>query len=164
MSTASPLDELIAAAKELAGEVGSLVPRLVARSRDQIGLAGHLLERLGCLGDTQPVPVPAHVVSPAKRAPAKRAPAKKAPANVVSPAERAPARKAPARKAPAKKAPAGVMSGSALPIAGYDTLAASQIIARLDGLTPTELAAVKSHELTNRGRRTVLGRIGQLEG
>jgi len=26
------------------------------------------------------------------------------------------------------------------------------------------LAAVKSHELTNRGRRTVLGRIGQLEG
>ncbi len=158
MSGASPVDELVAAAKELVGEVASLVPRFVKRSQDQLGLVSHVLGRLGCLNESHTAASPVAGVErgavPAKSVPAKKAPAKKAPA------KKAPAKKAPAKKAPAKKAP----SGGGLPIAGYDTLAASQIIARLDGLTPSELAAVKSHELTNRGRRTILGRIGQLEG
>ncbi len=52
--------------------------------------------------------------------------------------------------------------GSALGIEGYDTLAASQVIARLDGLTARQLQAVGRHEAANRNRKTILGRVEQL--
>lgn len=50
-----------------------------------------------------------------------------------------------------------------LAIAGYDTLAASQIVPLLAGLSPAELAEIRRHEEANRRRRTVLGRIAQLQ-
>ena len=53
---------------------------------------------------------------------------------------------------------------SDLPIAGYDSLAASQVIPRLDGLTPAELEAVRAYETAKRGRKTILGKITQLTG
>jgi hypothetical protein len=52
--------------------------------------------------------------------------------------------------------------GPALPIPGYDQLAASQVIARLPGLSPTELDRIEDHESAHRRRRTVLARISQL--
>jgi hypothetical protein len=51
-----------------------------------------------------------------------------------------------------------------LAIADYDSLAASQVIPRLAGLEPDELAAVRSYELGHRGRKTILGKINQLDG
>lgn len=51
-----------------------------------------------------------------------------------------------------------------LPIAGYDSLAASQVIPRLEGLTPDELEAVRAYETAKRGRKTILGKITQLSG
>lgn len=50
-----------------------------------------------------------------------------------------------------------------LGIPGYDTLPASQVVARLGGLAPAELAAVRAYETAHRGRRTILARIDQLE-
>lgn len=50
-----------------------------------------------------------------------------------------------------------------LAIAGYDTLAASQIVPLLAGLSGPELADIRRHEEANRHRRTVLGRIAQLQ-
>jgi hypothetical protein len=52
--------------------------------------------------------------------------------------------------------------GDALPIPGYDQLAASQVIARLPGLSPTELDRIEAHETAHRHRRTVLAKISQL--
>lgn len=49
-----------------------------------------------------------------------------------------------------------------LPIPGYDTLAASQVVERLASLTAVELEAVRRHEAATRRRRTVLHRIAQL--
>lgn len=49
-------------------------------------------------------------------------------------------------------------------IAGYDTLSASQVVRRLDGLGPTDLMAVVRHESATRGRRTILHRAQQLLG
>lgn len=49
-----------------------------------------------------------------------------------------------------------------LPIADYDSLAASQVIPRLAGLSVEELAAVEAYELGHRGRKTILGKITQL--
>jgi hypothetical protein len=49
-----------------------------------------------------------------------------------------------------------------LAIAGYEDLAASHIVARLDGLDRDDLTAIRRFELAHRGRRTVVGKIDQL--
>jgi hypothetical protein len=50
-----------------------------------------------------------------------------------------------------------------LAIPGYDSLSASQVVARLAGLAPGELEAVRAYESATRGRRTVLTKISQLQ-
>ena len=55
------------------------------------------------------------------------------------------------------------VTGRGLPIPGYDTLAASQVVERLASLTPAELEAVRRHESATRRRRTVLHKIAQLD-
>jgi hypothetical protein len=49
-----------------------------------------------------------------------------------------------------------------LPIAGYDSLSASQVVGRLASLSADELDAVESYESTNRSRRTILAKVTQL--
>jgi hypothetical protein len=48
-------------------------------------------------------------------------------------------------------------------IADYDSLAASQVVARLAGLSDQELEAVRRYEEHHRARRTILGKIQQLQ-
>ena len=60
----------------------------------------------------------------------------------------------PVQPAPTPRAP--------LAIPDYDTLSASQVVRRLDGLAPSELEAVARHETATRGRRTILHRVQQL--
>lgn len=57
-----------------------------------------------------------------------------------------------------------VTDPTSLPLAipGFDTLSASQVVQRLDGLTADELTAVRLHESGHRGRRTILNRVEQL--
>jgi len=50
-----------------------------------------------------------------------------------------------------------------LPIDGYDSLAASQVVMRLASLTADELEIIRIHEETHRARRTILGKISQLQ-
>ena len=63
-------------------------------------------------------------------------------------------------------APAGGTNGYApgrhLAIPGYDSLSASQVVQRLDGLSGAELEEVRAHELASRRRRTILSRVEQL--
>lgn len=49
-----------------------------------------------------------------------------------------------------------------LPITGYDTLNAGQIVARLSQLTQAELAVVLAYERANRNRRTIVERARDL--
>jgi hypothetical protein len=49
-----------------------------------------------------------------------------------------------------------------LAIPGFDTLSASQVVQRLDGLTRGQLVAVRAYESSTRGRRTILSRVDQL--
>jgi len=51
-----------------------------------------------------------------------------------------------------------------LAIADYDSLAASQVIPRLDGLEAGELDAVRRYEAEHRGRKTILGKVAQIQG
>jgi hypothetical protein len=63
------------------------------------------------------------------------------------------------RSRPATSGPAS--AGLAIP--GYDSLSASQVLPRLDGLEPAELEAVRSYESAHRARKTILARIVQLQ-
>jgi hypothetical protein len=53
-------------------------------------------------------------------------------------------------------------AATTLPLEGYESLAASQVVARLGRLTPAELEQVREFERSHRGRRTILGKIEQL--
>jgi hypothetical protein len=50
------------------------------------------------------------------------------------------------------------------PIPGYDTLSASQVVRRLDGLGEGDLQAIVAYEGATRGRRTIVHRAQQLLG
>jgi len=50
-----------------------------------------------------------------------------------------------------------------LAIPGYDALAASQVVQRLTSLSLPELDAVRRYEEATRSRRTILGRVAQLQ-
>ena len=63
---------------------------------------------------------------------------------------------------PAAGEPTPDAAGLAIP--GYDTLSASQVLPRLEGLSPEELDAIRAYELATRRRKTVLTRIDQLRG
>lgn len=99
--------------------------------------------------------------------PAPGAPGPVAPATTGSPIRPKPARSSSTRSRAAAAKPVtsarpASSGATALGIDGYDTLAASQVIARLDGLTARQLAAVGRHEAQNRNRKTILGRVEQL--
>ena len=53
-------------------------------------------------------------------------------------------------------------SADGLAVPAYDSLAASQVVARLASLSVDELAAVREYEEATRRRRTILNRIDQL--
>ena len=61
-------------------------------------------------------------------------------------------------------APQAGAESAELAIAGYDALAASHVIPRLTGLGTDELEAVRRYEASHRARKTILGRIAQLQG
>jgi hypothetical protein len=60
--------------------------------------------------------------------------------------------------------PANSGDGEELAIPGYDSLAASQVVARLDSLELDELHAIRRYEERTRRRQTILTKIAQLEG
>ncbi|MEO7555881.1 MAG: hypothetical protein ABIV94_04670 [Acidimicrobiales bacterium] len=51
-----------------------------------------------------------------------------------------------------------------LAVPDYDSLSASQVVPRLEGLSATELDAVRAYEAANRGRKTILSKIAALQG
>lgn len=60
-------------------------------------------------------------------------------------------------------APVAGPAVESLAIPDYESLAASQVVNRLPGLTPDELEAVRRYEATNRGRKTILNKVAQLQ-
>jgi hypothetical protein len=50
-----------------------------------------------------------------------------------------------------------------LAIPDYDSLSASQVVTRLEGLSPDELEAVRAYEAAHRGRKTILNKAAQLQ-
>jgi hypothetical protein len=68
------------------------------------------------------------------------------------------------RPQPAIEAPRRIGPDADLAIPGYETLSASQVVRRLDGLGLGELQAIYEHESVTKRRRTILHRTQQLLG
>ena len=66
--------------------------------------------------------------------------------------------------APVVASPAHGPGAATLAIPDYDSLSASQVVPRLEGLSDDELASVESYEAEHRGRKTILNKIAQLQG
>lgn len=161
----APIGLAIAAKEEL--------PRLIARGRreaaGQVGMArvvgqfavnrgqkeaGKLFRQVGeRLAGLGLVPDPKRGSGPAPSS---------SPSTSASTAPAPPPEQAPPAPEPA---PAGAPAGEAgsLAIPGYDSLSAPQVVQRLDGLSGDELEAVRGYEAATRRRKTILGRISQLQ-
>jgi hypothetical protein len=122
------------------------------------------LTELGLRGERGATPSPA-VEHLAPRAPATSAPTPApAPAPAAPEAPDAPVQTTPINGASAPPAPAIPRPrAEGLAIPGYDTLSASQVVQRLDGLSRQELEAVRVYEASGRGRKTILTKIAQLQ-
>jgi hypothetical protein len=71
---------------------------------------------------------------------------------------------APEAASPEPAAPSGPsVDVDTLAIPDYDGLSASHVVNRLEGLSAAELEAVRSYESANRGRKTSLSKIAQLQ-
>lgn len=57
----------------------------------------------------------------------------------------------------------GGIDPATLAIHDYDSLAASQVVARLNGLEADQLESVRRYENATRGRKTILNKIAQLQ-
>jgi hypothetical protein len=75
----------------------------------------------------------------------------------------APKSAAPSAPAPEERQSIPVVDVVTLAIPDYDSLSASQVVPRLAGLAPDELEQVRLYEAGNRGRKTILSRIAQLQ-
>lgn len=85
-------------------------------------------------------------------------------ASTAEPVEPVEGPEAPAPEAAAATPIRSSAAAADLAIADYDSLAASQVIPRLEGLGATELDAVRRYEAEHRGRKTILGKVTQLQG
>lgn len=115
--------------------------------------AGERLGDLGLGGRPAPSGAPATTSAPTAATPPS--------AGNGSSATSAPA--APVAGTAATRTSAASPSDDHLAIPGYDALSASQVVQRLAGLSSAELEAVRAYEAGNRGRKTVLHRISQLQ-
>jgi hypothetical protein len=155
-------------------EGASLLPELVAKGKQQVGTArvmgkfaleeaqkratraaGKLQDQtagvIDFLGDSV-TPLPTDDPSAAEPS---AAPAPKPP----------PARGTVAKAGPAAETGAArAISAASLAIPDYDGLSASQVVNRLAGLAPAELANVQLYEAAHRGRKTILSKVAQLQG
>jgi hypothetical protein len=151
------LDVFLFAPIGFALDARELVPKLAERGRNQVAL----LKVVGQFAVNKGRADADRILK--TKPPAATAPP--TPAATPRTAPRAATRSRTRTPAPAPAAAAAAPSAAQdLPINNYDTLSASQIVPRLAGLNPDELTRVRAYENSHRRRRTILGRIAQLQG
>jgi hypothetical protein len=155
-------DRCLVSPLDLASELSGLVPRAIERGRGQIKLAralGRLVVEHSPLG-----PLPALRQPPVDAPPARPAAATPAtPPAAVSPASGTIAGAPDETAAPSASALEPTVPVDDLALPDYDSLSASQVIPRLQGLDPGELEDLRRYEAAGRSRRTILNKIAQLQ-
>ena len=173
------LDVLLYAPLGLVFSARELLPTLAEKGRSQIGMARMIGQFAAQQGQQEAEKRLGHVREQAMAtleqiagggaktngaAPATATAA--APAPEVATADEVKAAAASAVATPIVVAPPASTSGpeaAGLAIPDYDSLSASQVVPRLQGLAGDELEAVRAYEAAHRGRKTILNRISQLQ-
>lgn len=156
------LDLLVFAPIGLLLEARDLLPRLAEKGREQLGGQVTVARMVGELAVRQGQRQADKFVDRLRQSQARPADEGTRSGAAPSPApEKGEGGAAPRPSRPSKPAPA-TPGSSALAIPGYDTLSASQVLPRLEGLSPEELVAVRGYEEATRSRKTILSRIDQL--
>ena len=167
-------------------EGSSILPQLVEKGRAQVAMAkmmgqfavqqgrSEAEKRVGGLGEQALGLLARFGQSPSAHPPVGPRPeATPAPAaDAAPPTTGAPDEGAPTSAAAPAAAPSGNGSATApvehidpgtLAIPDYDGLSASHVVNRLAGLSSDELEAVRRYEAANRGRKTILSKVAQLQ-
>jgi hypothetical protein len=174
----SPLERIIEAAVfaplGIAAMIREELPKLVDRGHQEANMAKMMGQFAVTMGRQevekrlkQVAERPAQSASRPAATPAApaatRAPATETTAPPTAPTpEPAASAPAPAPTASGNGTAVTVHDAQSLAIPGYDSLSASQVVQRLAGLNPAELAAIGAYEAAGRGRRTILNRVAQL--
>lgn len=145
-------------------EVRSLFPRFVERGRSQIVLARLVGKYAVRHGSTLAGGVAAQAAGQAQDA-LQRVGIGRGPARGDDgPGVGLPPRPGPGTRRAVADEPTGpTLDPAGLAIPDYDSLSASQVVPRLDGLSADELEDVRAYEAGTRRRKTILNKIAQLQ-
>jgi hypothetical protein len=170
--TVSPGSSASAAASAAASTAAAAAPQVLRLVSDGLGkfreTAEGALEALGARGEspagTAPPPASSPSGSPSPPASPAASPASSPAASRAASTGNGPSAARPAPSASDAGAPAAGATDAVprLAIPDYDELSASQVVDRLDGLSPGALEAIRAYEQAHRGRATILGKIEQL--
>jgi hypothetical protein len=156
------LDVLVFAPVGLAVSAAEELPELIDKGRSRVAPEISNARIVGRLAVTQGQRRARRLVEEATdrlaRGPATAPP----PGTRVTGAESAPRAGAPGGGRPEPPRGRERPDPAGLAIPGYDSLSASQVVQRLDGLSPSELEAVRAYEAATRGRKTILNKAAQL--
>lgn len=162
------LDVILYAPIGLAFSARELLPTLVERGRAQLGMAKMIGQFAAQQGQTEAGKLFDKASKQAVTTLEQLAGANGAKGNGSAPSTNG-AKPAPVEAVidvPAVTTPSAPTSGpeaASLAITDYDSLSASQVLPRLNGLSSDELEAVRAYEAAHRGRKTILNRAAQLQ-
>jgi len=158
------LDLFVYAPLGLMMNLEEVVPQLVERGHQQVNMArmfGQFAVQTGSKEARKRLEGLADRGRPSSATPATPARA----ATRTATASRRPARSAvvvPDGAAAVDAHAVAAPSAAELPITDYDSLSASQVVPRLEGLSAEERDAVRRYETAHRGRKTILSKLAQL--
>ena len=153
------LDALVYVPVGLAVSAKEVLPDLAARGRERVGARVTSARIVGQFAVQAGQAQAAKAFNRARAEAQDRLSQRAAPADGPVAAPAAEPTPPPVPPRPATSGP----GAETLAIPGYDSLSASQVLPRLEGLAPDELEAVRAYEADHRGRKTILGRITQLQ-
>jgi hypothetical protein len=159
------LDVLLYAPIGLAFSARELLPTLVEKGRAQLGMAKMVGQFAAQQGQTEAGKLFDKASKQAMSTFEQLAGGNGAKRNGSSPSTNG-TKPSPVIDVAAVETPAAPTSGpeaASLAITDYDSLSASQVLPRLNGLSADELEAVRAYEAAHRGRKTILNRAAQLQ-
>lgn len=152
--------------RPMLGELLGLIPKLADRTRRQAEFSMRALSHLPCIGGRlsrlpEGSEVPAHEASQPTDVLSVLRSGDDAGDDVAGPSA---GTQSPGDQGdrPGSRPDEPVPDVASLPIPGYESLAASQVIPRLEALSSEDLKAVGAYERANRHRQTILHRVAQL--
>jgi hypothetical protein len=137
-----------------------VIPQLIERGKQQVNMARMIGPFAVQQGQAMAGKTVAKVQEQAAELTGMRAPRNSKPKPAAPEAAPTAAAAAPAPRPAASSAP----HVGTLAIPDYESLSASQVVPRLEGLSHAELDAVRGYEAAHRGRKTILNKIAQLQG